>query len=107
MAAVPKVYLLRGDDEAHIAELLGGFKANLGDASLSDLNTTRFESDFIDLEALRANCLTVPFLAARRLVILEKGRQVLSQLNTADQAKFLQMPARPGQSAPRRSQPRR
>jgi len=91
LAAVPKVYLLRGDDESHIAELLAGFKANLGDASLSDLNTTRFESDSIDLEALRANCLTVPFLATRRLVILEKGRQVLSQLNTADQAKFLQI----------------
>ena len=91
MAAVPKVYLLRGDDEAQIAELLAGFKANLGEASLSDLNTTRFESDSIDLEALRANCLTVPFLAARRLVILEKGRQVLSQLNAADQTKFLQI----------------
>jgi len=91
LAAVPKVYLLRGDDEAQIAELLAGFKANLGEASLSDLNTTRFESDSIDLEALRANCLTVPFLAARRLVILEKGRQVLSQLNAADQTKFLQI----------------
>ncbi len=91
MAAVPKVYLLRGDDEAHIAELLAGFKANLGEASLSDLNTTRFESDSIDLEALRANCLTVPFLAVRRLVILEKGRQELSQLNAADQTKFLQI----------------
>jgi len=91
MTPTPKVYVLRGDGNTRIAELMNGFKANLGDAALAELNTTRFESETLDLEALRANCLTVPFLATRRLVILEKGEQILGQMNHTDQVKVLEI----------------
>ena len=91
MTQTAKVTLLRGDDATRIAEFLEDFKASLGDASLADLNTTRIESESLDLEALRANGMTVPFLAARRLVILEKGRQILSQLSKPNQEKFLEI----------------
>jgi DNA polymerase III subunit delta len=67
----PVVYLLHGDDDQASAAFITQLTAKIGDATVADLNTTRLESKGLALAALRAACLTAPFLARRRMVVLE------------------------------------
>lgn len=76
----PTFYLLRGDDSARIKEILAGFQEGLGDPSTADLNTTRHEGDSLSFETLQADALTMPFLADRRLIIVENARAFLSKI---------------------------
>lgn len=76
----PTFYLLRGDDSARIKEILAGFQEGLGDPSTADLNTTHHEGDSLSFETLQADALTMPFLADRRLIIVENARAFLSKI---------------------------
>ncbi len=67
----PIVYVLRGDDHQAIKTHLENFYANLGDASLAEMNTTRLDGKTADLSELLSAAMALPFLAERRLVILE------------------------------------
>lgn len=67
----PSFYLLHGPDEFAGAEFLDELKAKLGDPGLAALNTTVFDGRTASLPDLRAICDTLPFLTARRLVIVE------------------------------------
>ncbi len=67
----PRCYLLHGPDEFAAAEFLEGLKAQLGDPSLVELNTTAFDGRSVMLAELRAICDTLPFLAPRRLVVVD------------------------------------
>lgn len=87
----PSLYLLRGDDSTRIQELLAGFKTELGAPDMADLNTTLLDGDNLNLETLRADSLTMPFLAPRRLVIIEKARPMLGSLSKEARAKFLEI----------------
>jgi DNA polymerase III subunit delta len=66
----PTVYLLHGEDDQAIEEFLTQLHAKLGDPSTAEMNTTRLDPKGLTLSTLRATCLTAPFLAKRRLVIL-------------------------------------
>ena len=77
-ASKPSLYLLRGDDQSKIKEILAGFQAGLGDPSTADLNTIRLNGEVLNFEALQADALTMPFLADRRLVIVENARSLLA-----------------------------
>jgi len=78
--AKPTFYLLRGDDSSRIKEVIAGFQAGLGDPSMADLNTTRHEGESLGFETLQADALTMPFLADRRLIIVENARAFLSRM---------------------------
>src|SRR5688572_27679299 len=67
----PSFYLLHGPDEFASAEFLDDLKAKLGDPSLASLNTTVFDGRTASLPDVRAICDTLPFLTARRLVIVD------------------------------------
>ncbi len=67
----PSFYLLHGPHEFAGAEFLDALKAKLGDPSLALLNTTVFDGRGASLPDVRAICDTLPFLTARRLVIVE------------------------------------
>jgi DNA polymerase-3 subunit delta len=69
--APPVVYLLHGDDDQAIDAFISQIIAKLGDPATAEMNTSRLGSKGLSLAALRAACLTSPFLARRRLVILE------------------------------------
>jgi DNA polymerase-3 subunit delta len=69
--APPVVYILHGEDDQAIGAFISQLTAKLGDPSTAEMNTTRLESKGFSLAALRAACLTAPFLARRRLVLLE------------------------------------
>lgn len=67
----PIVYILRGDDREKIESLIKSFYKQLGDPNMAEMNTTRLDGKTADLNALRADALSLPFLAERRLVIVE------------------------------------
>jgi DNA polymerase-3 subunit delta len=67
----PVVYLLHGEDDQAISTFLSQLTAKLGDPTTAEMNTTRMESKGLSLAALRAASLTAPFLARRRLVLLD------------------------------------
>ena len=67
----PTFYVFHGEDEFTRAETLADFKRRLGPPDTVDLNTTRFDGRTLTLANLRHACDAIPFLAERRLVIVE------------------------------------
>jgi DNA polymerase-3 subunit delta len=67
----PRFFLLHGPDEFASAEFVEVLKAKLGDPALAELNTTVFDGRTATLAEVRATADTMPFLAERRLVIVE------------------------------------
>ena len=67
----PTFYVFHGEDEFTCAETLANFKRRLGPPDTVDLNTTRFDGRTLTLANLRHACDAIPFLAERRLVIVE------------------------------------
>lgn len=70
-AAIPTVYILHGTDDFALAEFLAGLKGKLGDPATAELNTTTLEGRSLGLSDLRGAVGTLPFLAKRRLVIVD------------------------------------
>lgn len=66
----PVVYILNGDDEFAIAGFLRQLVAAVGDAAMAELNTTRLDGRTIALDELVRAASAMPFLTARRLVIV-------------------------------------
>lgn len=63
-------YIFHGDDSHSLKETLDDLLSRLGDAAMLELNTTRF-SGTVSLGQLRQACDSFPFLAKRRVVIVE------------------------------------
>jgi len=66
----PTFYVFHGADEFTRAETLAGLKSRLGPPDTVDLNTTTFDGTNLTLAELRHACDAVPFLAEKRLVIV-------------------------------------
>jgi DNA polymerase-3 subunit delta len=64
-------YLFHGEDEFSRSETLADFKKKMGDPGLVELNTTVFDGRKVTLGELQHACDSVPFMADRRLVIVE------------------------------------
>lgn len=84
--SVPVVYLLHGEDSHGMAGFVHAIQEKLGDPTNAEMNTTYIEGS-LDLEALRAAASAVPFLAPRRVVILENASKRLQSQTTRE--KFL------------------
>jgi DNA polymerase-3 subunit delta len=67
----PVVYLFHGEDEISIAQSLAELEARLGDPSTASMNTTRLDGRTANLEDIRLAANAMPFLAPRRLVIVD------------------------------------
>jgi DNA polymerase-3 subunit delta len=65
------LHILIGDDDFSIRQALEEIKKSAGDPAALMPNTTVFEGAKVTPEQLRAACETVPFLADKRLVIVE------------------------------------
>jgi DNA polymerase-3 subunit delta len=94
----PSFYLLHGPDEFASAEFVDKLKEQLGpDPTLASLNTTVLDGRSVTLAEARAACDTLPFLAARRLVLIEGWlTKLLSRTEAAedDEADEAETPAR-------------
>jgi DNA polymerase-3 subunit delta len=64
-------YLFHGEDEFSRSETLAALKEKMGDPGLAELNTTIFDGSKVTLGELEHACGSVPFMADRRLVIVE------------------------------------
>lgn len=64
-------YIFHGDDELARTEQAAEFKVKVGDATVRDLNTTVFDGRKLTMSELRHTCDAIPFLADKRLVIVE------------------------------------
>lgn len=78
--AKPSLYLLRGDDNTRVKEIIAGFMSGLGEASMAELNTTRLDGESLGFETLQADALTMPFLTDRRLLVVDNARAFLSRM---------------------------
>ena len=65
------IYLIHGNEEFLRAEALRKLIANLDSPETADLNTTQLDGRTVTLRDLTMSADTVPFLAPRRLVIVE------------------------------------
>lgn len=74
----PLFYVFHGNDEFTISETLRDFKRRLGPPETVELNTTVLSGKAATLSELRYACETVPFLAEKRLVIVEGLLSLLS-----------------------------
>lgn len=67
----PTFYVLHGKDEFSRSETLADFRRRLGPPDTVDLNTTVLDGKKLTLSKLHHACDAVPFLAEKRLVIVE------------------------------------
>ena len=65
------LYVLHGEDNFSLTKSLKEIKKGLGDPSLLAANTTFLDGQQLSIDQLRAVCETVPFLAEKRLVIIQ------------------------------------
>ena len=64
-------YILHGDDEFSRTEQIAAFKEKIGDATVRDLNVTALDGRKVTLGELRHAADAIPFLADKRLVVVE------------------------------------
>ena len=65
------LHILIGEDDYSLRQALGEIKKSIGDPASLMPNTTVLEGGKVTPEQLRSACETVPFLAEKRLVIVE------------------------------------
>jgi DNA polymerase-3 subunit delta len=96
----PTVYILHGDDDQAIREFLNQMRGKLGDPVTAEMNTTKLDAKGLSLSNLRAACLTAPFLAKRRLVILDGFLSALSARRGKSQSEAVDEPDAEAESSP-------
>ncbi len=70
MSAPPTVYILHGNDDFAISEALKSISEKIGDSASVAMNTTVIEGRSFAIDQLASVTQAMPFLAERRLVIL-------------------------------------
>ncbi|MEW6717580.1 MAG: DNA polymerase III subunit delta [Chloroflexota bacterium] len=97
MTPKPVIYLFYGDDEYTLSQQVKAFKERMGDPSIAEMNTTWLEGESTTLTTLSNASLTAPFLAERRVIVVQ---DFVSQLkNPEDQSQFLSFLQRIPQSS--------
>lgn len=84
-----KVHILHGDDEHAMTVQVEALRGAVGasDPSMADLNTARLDGRSASLDEMVRAVQVMPFLAARRLVVLTEP---LARLNTAEEQQRFQ-----------------
>ena len=89
------IYILFGPDDFSLKEALVHIKDGMGSREMLATNTTVFEGKNLALQQLISTCDTVPFLAEKRLVIVngllgrfepKKGRNGRKGKRTSDKS---------------------
>lgn len=71
MSTKPVVYLFHGDDEFAIQRTLQEMRLQAGADGMGEMNTTLMDGRTTGLDELRNAALALPFLADRRMVVVE------------------------------------
>ena len=83
------LYILYGEDDFSLKEALAEIKEGLGDKELLATNTTLLQGQNLTLQQLIITCDTLPFLAPKRLVIVDG---LLSRIEPQDKEKHAPKP---------------
>ncbi len=83
----PVVYFLYGDDEYAISQFVKEMEGKLGDESIASMNISRLDGKNLKVDDLLPIAGAMPFLARRRLVILENP--TINLLTEEEQKKFV------------------
>ncbi len=81
------VYILTGEDDYTLRQELDRIKRSIGDQTALAANTTVFDGQRLTPDQLRAACNTVPFLAEKRLVIVEGLLERFERRNKSGQGR--------------------
>lgn len=65
------IIVLEGKDEYRLSERVSEFRLTVTPPEMSDINTTMLDGNIVTIEELLISLSTVPFMADRRLVIVE------------------------------------
>lgn len=82
----PVVYIFHGDDAFAIGQALAAIRAQMGDPSTAEMNMTRLDGRSLNLDELVRATRSMPFLAERRLVVLDDPLGALK--SAKDREKF-------------------
>jgi DNA polymerase-3 subunit delta len=69
--SLPTIYLLYGNHEPAFEEFIARLREKMGEPSIADMNIDTFSPAKFQLGRFQEVCTSIPFLARRRLVILE------------------------------------
>ena len=86
MGTPPRLLLLYGDDGFTITQQVDVLRKELGPKTEAEMNTQRFPGPGLSAAQLRAAVTVIPFLAPRRLVIVEQAGKMIP--NQAAQPAF-------------------
>lgn len=86
----PVIYIFHGEDELSINQAFHQLEAKLGDPAMAALNTARLDGRSLSLDELRNAVSAIPFLGARRLVVVFNPL-ARSENNPASQEKLLSL----------------
>jgi DNA polymerase-3 subunit delta len=89
MSPAPSLYLFYGLDDSAIDEAIHTLQSKLGDASAVEMNSAQFKAPSLNLDEIRTAAFAMPFLAERRLVVVEGAAKVFSAAGMRDQFKGL------------------
>lgn len=87
------VYILWGEDEFSLTAALEKIRKSLGDKTLLEVNTTTLDGQELTLNQLKSVCDSVPFLAKKRLVIING---LLTRFDPGDRASQAKKTNSPG-----------
>jgi DNA polymerase-3 subunit delta len=78
----PVVYLVHGEDEFSIAQFVAEIRAKLGDAAMAAMDYIELDGRFISMDELVTATQSIPFLAKRRLVVLNHPLSFAGKLSS-------------------------
>lgn len=78
MSETPNIYILHGDDDTAMQEVVAEIQSKLGDENVAAVNTIVLKAPELNLNSLRNAAMAIPFLASHRLVITLGASKVFS-----------------------------
>ncbi len=86
------LHVLIGEDDYSISQALEEIKRSIGDPTALLTNSTIFDGRQVTIEELQAACATVPFLAEKRLVVVEGLLERFESRNKSSRKKSARQP---------------
>lgn len=74
--STPTVYLFYGNDKLSIHETIAAMRSRLGDPTTADMNLQRFSGSDVEISDLIQSCTIAPFIAHRRLTIIDHAESL-------------------------------
>ncbi|MFP3854791.1 MAG: DNA polymerase III subunit delta [Anaerolineales bacterium] len=82
----PNLYLFYGDNTFAFTEAVRSLKSQFADSDSADLNTDHFEAGSDSLGRIEEVAASAPFLADRRLIIVDQADRLVSRQEERDRA---------------------